>query len=148
MLGLVAALISPIDRLAEQILAMHMVQHVLLLDFVPILLILGLTKVLLRPVTRRLQPVESAAGPLGHPVVAVVLYIGAMWIWHIPALYDAAAEHAAIHVLEHVTFMRAGAAVLVAPGLARALAPAAERHAARSSTCSGRSSSSACSASC
>ena len=43
------ALISPIDRLAEQSFTMHMVQHVLLLDLVPIGLILGLTKVLLRP---------------------------------------------------------------------------------------------------
>jgi putative membrane protein len=106
--GILAALISPVDRLAEQILAMHMVQHVILLDFVPILLILGLTKAILRPVTRRLQPIENAAGPLGHPAVAVVLYIGAMCLWHIPALYDAAAQHAAIHVLEHITFMSAG----------------------------------------
>ncbi|UGS35089.1 cytochrome c oxidase assembly protein [Capillimicrobium parvum] len=108
LLGILVALISPIDRLAEQILAMHMVQHVILLDFVPILLILGLTKAILRPITRRLQPIENAAGPLGHPVVAVLLYIGAMCVWHIPALYDAAAQHASIHVLEHVAFMSAG----------------------------------------
>jgi cytochrome c oxidase assembly factor CtaG len=106
--GIIAALISPIDRLADQILTMHMVQHVILLDFVPILLILGLTKAILRPVTRRLQPVENAAGLLGHPVVAAVLYISSMAVWHIPALYDAALEHAPIHVLEHVCFMTAG----------------------------------------
>ncbi len=52
---IVTALLSPVDRLAEQVFAMHMVQHVLLLDLVPILLMLSLTKVLLRPVTRRLQ---------------------------------------------------------------------------------------------
>jgi len=108
LVGIVAALVSPIDRLAEQLLTMHMVQHVILLDLVPILLILGLTKAILRPVTRRLQPIENAAGPLGHPVVAAVLYISSMAIWHIPALYDAALEHAPIHVLEHITFMSAG----------------------------------------
>jgi cytochrome c oxidase assembly factor CtaG len=108
LLTLVAALLSPIDRLGDQILAMHMVQHVLLLDVAPILLILGLTKAILRPVTRRLQPVENAAGPLGHPAVAVVLYAGVMWFWHVPKLYDAAAAHSAIHVLEHVCFMSAG----------------------------------------
>ncbi|HEU4657723.1 MAG TPA: cytochrome c oxidase assembly protein [Capillimicrobium sp.] len=108
LLGIVAALLSPIDRLADQILTMHMVQHVILLDFVPILLILGLTKAILRPVTRRLQPVEHAAGPLGHPAVAVVLYVGAMCVWHVPVFYDAAAEHAPIHVLEHVCFASAG----------------------------------------
>jgi len=104
----VAALISPIDRLADQILTMHMVQHVLLLDVVPVLLLLGLTKALLRPITRRMQPVEHTAGRLGHPVVAVVLYIGSMWIWHIPFMYDAAAEHSVVHVLEHLCFASAG----------------------------------------
>jgi putative membrane protein len=108
LLAILAALVSPVDRLADQILAMHMVQHVILLDIAPILLLLGLTKAILRPLTRRLQPIEHAAGPFGHPVVAVVLYVAAMWVWHVPALYDAAAAHASIHVLEHITFMTAG----------------------------------------
>jgi putative membrane protein len=107
-LVLVAALISPIDALGEQILAMHMVQHVLLLDVAPILLILGLTKVLLRPATRRIHWLEQRAGWLALPLFAVVLYTAAMWVWHIPALYDAAAEHGGVHVLEHLTFMGAG----------------------------------------
>lgn len=108
LLVLAAALISPIDRLGEQILAMHMVQHVLLLDIAPILLILGLTKVLLRPATRVIHRVEQRVGWLAAPLFAIVLYTAAMWVWHIPALYDAAAEHSAVHVLEHVTFMTAG----------------------------------------
>ena len=71
LLALVVALISPVDRLAEQAFAMHMVQHLLLLDIAPILLICGLTRCILRPVTRRLQRLEEAAGSLGHPVFAV-----------------------------------------------------------------------------
>ena len=31
-----------------------------------------------------------------------------MWIWHVPALYDAALEHSVVHVLEHLTFALAG----------------------------------------
>jgi len=107
-LALVAALCSPIDSLAEQLLAMHMVQHVLLLDIAPILLILGLTKVLLRPATRRIHALERRAGVLALPVFAVMLYTGSMWLWHVPALYDAAAAHEGIHVLEHLTFFTAG----------------------------------------
>ena len=103
-----AALMSPIDRLGEQAFVMHMTQHVLLLDIASILLIAGLTKVILRPVTRRLQRLEEAAGPLGHPVFAIVAYVGVMWAWHVPALYDAALEHSAVHVLEHVSFMTVG----------------------------------------
>jgi putative membrane protein len=105
---LVAALVSPVDVLGEQLFTMHMVQHVLLLDIAPILLILGLTKVLMRPVTRRLQPLERNAGPLAHPALAVVVYIAVMFVWHIPALYDAALEHATVHVLEHLFFFSAG----------------------------------------
>ena len=108
LLALIAALISPIDRLGEQSFAMHMVQHILLLDIVPILLIVSLTKVILRPATRRLQRLERAAGPLAHPAAAVVLYVAVMWGWHIPALYDAALSHPLVHALEHTFFMTAG----------------------------------------
>jgi cytochrome c oxidase assembly factor CtaG len=31
-----------------------------------------------------------------------------MLVWHVPAMYDAALEHAGIHVLEHMTFGFAG----------------------------------------
>jgi putative membrane protein len=102
------ALISPIDTLADQVFAMHMVQHVLLLDFAPILLIVGLSKVLLRPVARTVLDLERALGPIAHPAFAVVFYVGVMWLWHIPALYDLALEHSGVHVLEHTFFMSAG----------------------------------------
>jgi putative membrane protein len=108
LLAAAAALISPIDSLGGQVLTMHMVQHLLLLDVAPILGILGLTRVILRPATRRFMELERAAGPLAHPVFAALLYIVTMAVWHIPALYDAALEHPGIHVLEHVTFALAG----------------------------------------
>jgi cytochrome c oxidase assembly factor CtaG len=107
-LMLLAALISPIDRLGEQAFTMHMVQHILLLDFAPILFVVSLTKVILRPATRRLQRLERAAGPLAHPAVAVLLYVGVMWAWHVPSLYDAALQHPVIHAFEHTCFMSVG----------------------------------------
>src|SRR5438105_2464632 len=108
LLAVLAALISPIDVLGQQLMLMHMVQHILLLDIAPILMILGLTKVLLRPATRRLQRIERRAGLLAHPAFAVIAYAGLMWLWHIPAMYDLALRHAAIHALEHVCFAAAG----------------------------------------
>lgn len=102
------ALISPVDRLGEQLFVMHMVQHILLLDLAAILLIGGLTKVLLRPVTRRVQRLERAAGPLAHPVFAVLLYVAGMALWHVPAAYDAALRHPLAHALEHLTFTAVG----------------------------------------
>jgi len=103
-----AALVSPVDRLAEQLFFMHMIQHLLLLDLAPILVLLGLTKVILRPATRRLMRLERAAGPLAHPVFAIACYVVVMWTWHVPALYDAALEQSFVHALEHVTFTVAG----------------------------------------
>jgi cytochrome c oxidase assembly factor CtaG len=108
LLAILAALVSPIDALGDQLLVMHMLQHILLLDISPILLILGLNKVLLRPVTRRLAVVEQRAGYLAHPAFAVVAYVGFMWGWHIPAMYDAALHNTTVHAFEHLCFAFAG----------------------------------------
>ena len=106
--AILAALMSPIDSLSDQLFFVHMIQHVLLLDVAPILGILGLTRVLLRPLTRSVTGVERAVGPLAHPVFAVLFYIAVIWLWHIPAAYDLALRHTAIHVAEHLTFLLAG----------------------------------------
>jgi putative membrane protein len=102
------ALISPVDALADDLFFMHMTQHMLLLDAVPILAILGLTKVILRPVTRVVHDLERRAGPFAHPAFAVFLYVAVIWAWHIPAAYDLAVTHPLVHVLEHTTFVIAG----------------------------------------
>jgi len=106
--ALLLALVSPVDRLGDQLLLMHMAQHLLLIDVAAIFLILGLTRVILRPVTARLALLERAAGPLGHPVFAALAYVAAMSAWHIPAAYDLALEHPAAHVAEHISFAIAG----------------------------------------
>ena len=102
------ALLSPIDSIADNVMFVHMIQHVLLLDIVPILVILSLTKGLLRPVTRRVTTIESRAGFFAHPAFAAFLYIAVMAIWHIPRMYDLALEHEKIHYLEHTCFLIAG----------------------------------------
>jgi cytochrome c oxidase assembly factor CtaG len=102
------ALVSPVDALADQLFFMHMSQHVLLLDVAPILGILGFTKVILRPVTRAVGELERRAGRLAHPAFAVVLYVGVIWAWHVPAAYDLAVRDPAVHALEHLSFLLAG----------------------------------------
>jgi cytochrome c oxidase assembly factor CtaG len=108
LLVVLVALVSPVDALSQQLATMHMAGHILLLDAAPILCILGLSKVILRPVTRRVQVLERRAGVLAHPAVAVIAYAGLLWLWHVPALYDAALRHAGVHVLEHLSFTLAG----------------------------------------
>jgi putative membrane protein len=105
---LFVALISPIDRLGEQFASFHMVQHLLIADLAPIALTVALTKQILRPVTRRIHHIERAAGPFGHPGFGVVAYVAAMWIWHIPFMYNAALRNGNVHVLEHLSFAAAG----------------------------------------
>jgi cytochrome c oxidase assembly factor CtaG len=103
------ALFSPVDSLGEDLFLMHMVQHILLLDIAPILCILGFTRVMLRPIARPILQLERNVGLFAHPGFAIALYVGSMWVWHIPALYDLALEHPLVHVLEHTFFSFAGA---------------------------------------
>jgi putative membrane protein len=106
-----AALASPIDDLGEKrLFTIHMVQHLLLADAAPILLLLGLSRAFLRPAVRRLRPVEEAIGPIAHPVTALLVFVAAMWAWHLPALYELALRHPLAHALEHATFFGTGAA--------------------------------------
>jgi len=102
------ALVSPVDALATDLLFIHMVQHVLLLDFMPVFLILSLTKGLMRPVTRRIIVIEQRASIFAHPAFAVLMYVGMMGLWHIPKMYDLAVAHPPVHVLEHLCFSVAG----------------------------------------
>ena len=106
------ALASSLDGLGEDYLfSAHMVQHLLLGDLAPLLLLLGLSRLLLRPATRRLERFERALGPFASPVTGIVVWLALIYLWHIPALYDAALESAPLHVLEHVSFFVAGVAV-------------------------------------
>lgn len=100
----VIALMSPVDPLGEELLTMHMVQHLLLLDIAPVLCLLGLTKAIFRPATRRLIQLERGAPWLLSPKLGLVAYIGGMWFWHWPVMYNAAVQSSLVHVLEHVTF--------------------------------------------
>jgi cytochrome c oxidase assembly factor CtaG len=111
-LVLVIALVSPLDALGEGYLfAMHMTQHILLGDIAPLLLLLALSRVIMRPATRRLQSIERRLGRLANPVTFIALWLVLLYFWHIPALYDAALRHTAIHVIEHICFFTAGVLV-------------------------------------
>ena len=111
-LVILIALVSPLDALGENYLfSAHMAQHLLLGDIAPLLMLLALSRVMMRPLTRRLQVVERALGPLAHPASALILWLSVIYFWHIPALYDAALENPGVHALQHVSFFTAGVLV-------------------------------------
>jgi putative membrane protein len=115
-LVVVAALLSPLDPLGARYFSAHMVQHELLMALAAPLLVLG------RPVqawtwglpraTRRIlghasqhRWISSAWDVLNTALCAWIIHAGALWLWHIPALFDAALTHEGIHVLQHASFL-------------------------------------------
>ncbi|MDQ4131288.1 MAG: cytochrome c oxidase assembly protein, partial [Actinomycetota bacterium] len=111
-LVLVAALASPLHHLGEEhLFTAHMVQHILLGDVAPLLVLLSLSRVIMRPLTRRLRSVERTLGRLAHPAAFLAVWFGLVSLWHIPPLYVAAIEDPALHALEHASFFAAGIAV-------------------------------------
>lgn len=105
---LLGSLVSPIARLGEQMFLWHMIQHILLVDVVPIMLIAGCSAALLKPLSVRLQPFAKTLRWLTRPVTAVALYVGTLWMWHAPALYNLALTNAAVHVFQHVSLLAVG----------------------------------------
>lgn len=114
--ALVAALLSPLDALAEDgALAAHVAQHELLMNVAPVLLLLGLDAQLASPVTRALfgPVVRSARGrrvlrAASRPTIALGLYAGVMWAWSVPPVYRAVSASSLAHPLGHVLLASAG----------------------------------------
>jgi putative membrane protein len=104
---LVLALVTPVDSIGEErLFSVHMFQHLLLGDLAPLLLALGLSGPLLRPL---LAPRwVQRARILTHPLVALPLWAANLWLWHLPRLYVAALEHPAVHALQHACFLAGG----------------------------------------
>jgi cytochrome c oxidase assembly factor CtaG len=89
-----------------------MAEHLLIGDIAALLLVLGLTGPLLAPLLR--NRVIGSLRALAHPAPAILIWAGNFYIWHIPALYQAALRHEAIHALEHATFLAFGIAMWMA----------------------------------
>jgi len=121
------ALSSPMDEWSDRWLVAHMVQHELLMIVAaplmavaaPLIAMLwampaGARQRVAHGIRRR--PVVQAWNILTAPATVFVLYAVALWVWHLPALYDYALEHEAAHVFEHVCFF--GTATLFWWGIA------------------------------
>ncbi len=107
-----AALGPPLDTLSQQLLIAHMVEHLLIGDIASLLLVLGLTGPVLAPLLRTAPFIRLRF--LVHPVVAVLLWAIDLYVWHLPALYQLALRHDAVHVLQHACFLGFGMCVWLA----------------------------------
>lgn len=119
MIVLAVALLSPLDALAGALASAHMVQHVMLTMVAAPLLALGTPMgTILRGMPRRLRHfasrlprvvvLGSVLQAVQRPIVAWVLHVAALWVWHSAVLYDAAVRHPLIHAVEHLSFIATG----------------------------------------
>jgi len=98
-----ASLVSPVAHIGEELVLAHMGQHLLMADIGALLIVLGLSGPLLQPLLG-LRVVERLRF-LVHPAVALPLWMLDLYVWHLPALYQAALTSQAVHVLEHTSFV-------------------------------------------
>jgi len=111
LLAIVVALESPLDRLGEELFAFHMAQHLLLILVAGPLLVLGAPVApLLWALPEASRPTvgawfRTAAAFLTRAPVAFGAHSLALWLWHVPALYEAALRNRGVHIFEHVSFL-------------------------------------------
>jgi cytochrome c oxidase assembly factor CtaG len=121
---LLLAVVSPIDYWANDYFFVHMIEHILIMFFAPILIVAGapwLPLVHGFPVAarRRLgravllsswaKPLRALGRFLSGGIVAVILFNAAMVIWHVPALFDLAERNQTVHIwLMHSSFFVTG----------------------------------------
>jgi cytochrome c oxidase assembly factor CtaG len=109
----VVALQSGIAAYDDQLLSIHMAQHMLLLLVAPALLLGGRPLIL---ALRALPPARRSAFAralamtrrVTAPAPALVLFAGAVILTHLPSFYDAALRHPGLHYLEHALYLTAG----------------------------------------
>jgi putative membrane protein len=111
------ALLSPLGTLGETVFWGHMVQHLVLVIVAAPLLVLGAPLLpwlwALRPRARRglgawwrrARVLPALAALLTTPLVAWGLHTGVLWLWHLPAAYEAALSDDRWHALEHASFL-------------------------------------------
>jgi putative membrane protein len=120
-LTVAVALLSPLHRLGGILFSAHMAQHELLMVAAAPLLVLGRPLVLFLwafPLTWRrtlgswstVPPVRSSWNWLSRPSTAWTLQAVAIWMWHIPALFQATLRSEVVHSLQHLGFL--GSALL------------------------------------
>jgi cytochrome c oxidase assembly factor CtaG len=116
LLSIAVALLSPLAWLSTRLFSAHMTQHEILMLVSAPLLVFG------RPLLAMLWAFSAEKrGRMGQwtrrrdvartwrmttaPLSVFFLHGLALWVWHIPYLYEAALGSGGIHALQHLTFL-------------------------------------------
>jgi cytochrome c oxidase assembly factor CtaG len=99
-----AAIVTPLHSLSFHLLSMHLLQNVVLAEWAPALLVLGIPPLLADALGR-----NSVVRLLTHAPVALTVWLATYFTWHVPAIYDAALRHphSLLHA-EHASYVVAG----------------------------------------
>lgn len=105
---LLVAFESPLETIGlHYLLTGHLLQNVILAEWAPALAVAGLSPALARVCTR-----PRGMRVVTHPLVALPLWLGVYYVWHVPPVYDYALRHPdSILHLEHASYFAAGAAM-------------------------------------
>jgi putative membrane protein len=115
-ISLTLALISPLHPWGQVLFWPHMAQHEILMLISAPLLVLGqpmavFLKALPPAWARSLAAMGNSRGWLGvwqwitAPFVAWVIHGIALWVWHVPMLFEATLHSEFIHALQHLSFL-------------------------------------------
>jgi len=115
-LSLAGALVSPLHWLGEHLFTFHMIEHEIIMAIAAPLLVLSRPLGVLlwscpgsirQQLGRVWQSGASAVAAVGllNPAVSTVMHGLAIWIWHVPQLFDAAVVHEWAHRLQHLSFL-------------------------------------------
>ena len=118
--ALVIALLSPLDRLSDALFSAHMGQHEILMLVAAPLVVMGkpwLTTPWALPARHRARVLALAQAPalrrpfraVTGPATILVLHALALWIWHVPRLFEGAMHSEGVHAVQHFCFFATAA---------------------------------------
>jgi putative membrane protein len=113
---LATAIVSPLHEAGERSFTMHMIEHEIIMLAAALLLVLSRPgPVLLWAFPAGARQAMAGLGRAGwatslwrsltNPIVATALQAAAMWLWHMPSLFDRALAHEGWHVAQHLSFL-------------------------------------------
>jgi putative membrane protein len=115
-LAVFVALVSPMHAWGRVLFSAHMTQHEVLMLLAAPLLVLGRPLIAFLwalPVnwSRRIGnlgkigPVSQVWRTLTIPLVAWLVHAIALWMWHIPQLFEAVLHNETVHTAQHLSFL-------------------------------------------
>ena len=102
---LLAVYVTPLHTIAlHYLLSVHLLQNVVTAEWAPGLIVFALAPSLARELER-----FAGVRLLTYPLVALPLWLGTYFVWHVPPIYDRALEQSGwLLNLEHLTYFFAG----------------------------------------